>query len=223
VVIAARQAWDKPRVIPCAGDSKLVSSISGLTYRRNALWAASARASAVVASQDIGAVADGSLASVTGIYRDENATPGFYAAGITCLRQFSGSGAQGFYITKGLTGAQSTSDYYPITNARVIDRACGITRLEALPLVNSKIRTTTRNSQPGVIAESDAQRIEGIIDGALETDMVDTVPADAVAASVLVSRTHNILADGDLIIAVSVQPFAYATTITVNIGLTVSA
>ena len=72
-------------------------------------------------------------------------------------------------------------------------------------------------------AEKKAQQIEAQIGGALIVVMVDTQPQNAVAASAVVDRTHNILADGNLIIAVAIQPFAYARTVTVYIGLAVSA
>ena len=105
----------------------------------------------------------------------------------------------------------------------MIDIGCTITRANALPLVNSKVPTTTRNSLPGVITERKAQQIEAKLSGALITGMVSIDPANAVAASAVVNRTHNILADGNLIIAVAIQPFAYARTVTVNIGLAVQA
>jgi len=52
--------------------------------------------------------------------------------------------------------------------------------------------------------------------------MVATQPQNAVAAAAVVDRTHDILADGNLIIAVGIQPFAYARTVTCYIGLATS-
>lgn len=223
VVITARAGMSAPHVVPCAGDMQHVSAVSGLAFRRNASWAAAARASAVEASRNLGDVSLAGLPNVLGLYRDENASPGFDAAGITSLRTFPGAGASGFFITDAHTGAVATSDYYPLTNARVIDKACGIARINALPLVNGKIPTTTRNGLPGVITELKAQKIESRINSALAAGLVDIEPQDAVDTECVVNRSNNILATSNLILAVSVQPFGYARTVTVNIGMTISA
>lgn len=221
VLIAARASVEADRVLTGAGDGLLLAPVSGLFLRRSALWPAIARASSVEASQNLGFVGLGGVSSVVHIFRNETATPGLDAAGFTTLRQING--VPGFYITDAHTLALATSDYYPFTNARVIDIACTISRANALPLVNSKVPTTTRDGNPGVITEKKAQQIESRINGALDTSMVSTQPQNAVATDVTVDREHNILADGNLIIAVAVQPFAYARTITQNIGMAVQA
>jgi hypothetical protein len=224
VVIAQRVTMSAKDICPCAGDDLLVSPVTGLNFRRPSMWATAARAASVEASQDVGAVEDGGLVGVVGLFRDENATPAFYAAGITCHRTFTNNGnVTGFYVTQGLMATVSTSDYYTLTNSRVVDRACAITLATALTYTLSKIPTTTRNGVSGVITERKAQKIEGRLDGALQTGMVDTDPADAVAVNAVVNRTHQVSSDNQLIISVAVQPFFYAKTITVNIGLTVQA
>ena len=220
VLIAERASVSAAHVLVGAGDCLLSSPVTGLNQRRNAMWVAAARASSVEASQNLGFVGLGGVDGVTYIYRNETATPGLDAAGYTTLRQING--VPGYYITDAHTCSLATSDYYPFTNARVIDIGCTVTRANALPLVNSKIPTTTRNGQAGVITEKKAQQIEAKIGGALITVMVATVPQNAVAAAAVVDRTHNILSDGNLIIAVGIQPFAYSRTVTVYIGLATS-
>jgi hypothetical protein len=222
VVAAARQTISAPHVVPCAGDVQMSSPLTGLSLRRSALWPIVARASKVEASKNLGAVADGGLNSVTKLYRDENATPAFDAVGITSLRTYSGAGANGFYVTDAHTGALSTSDYYPLTNARVIDRACGIARTVGLPYVNAKIPTTTRGANVGVIAEGKAKQIDGAVSNALAASLVLGNPQDAVAVAATTNRFNNVLGTSQLIIAVAVQPFAYARTVTENIGMTIS-
>jgi hypothetical protein len=222
VVIAARQGMSAPHVVPCAGDWSMTSPVTGIVFRRNASWAAAARASDVAASENIGAVADGGVVAALALYRDENATQGFDAAGITCLRTLGG-GSTVIYITDGHTGTLSTSDYYPFTNSRVIDRGCAVVRAASLKYINSRVPTTTRNGLPGVITEKKAQQIEGDVGSALRSALVDGSPQDAVATRVVVNRTNNVLSTSTLILAVSIQPFAYARTITVNIGMTLNA
>lgn len=220
VVIAAR-AGMSGRPAACAGDWLMTSAVSGLQLRVNASWAAGARGSKVSPSQDIGAYADGGVASAVSLYRDENATQGFYAAGITCLRTF-GAGTP-IMITRGLTAMASNSDYYPLANSRVINKACGIARINALSYVNSKVPTTTRNGLAGVITEKTAQDIEAKINAALRAGLVQSSPQDAVAVNCQVTRTNNVFATATLILTISVQPYAYAPYITVNIGMKVSA
>lgn len=216
-----------PRVAAGAGDFLLVSPITGLSQRRNAVLAAIARAASVAASENIGAVQDGAVTGCTLLYRDETSTPGLDAVGFITLRSFpgnvsSGTGLPGFFLTNGHTMDVTTSDYYPLANARVIDLACTIAKAAALPLINSKIPTTVRNGQPGVITQSAAARINARLTNALLAGLVNTSPQDAVGAIAVVDTTNNVLATSTLIINISVQPFAYASTININIGLTVS-
>lgn len=220
VVITQRQSMSAKDVCFCAGDELIVSPSTSLNFRRNATWAVAARAASGEASQDIGAVEDGGLVAVIGLFRDENATPALFAAGITCLRTFTNNGGiTGFFVTQGLMATIPTSDYYTLTNSRVVDRACTITMAAALIYTLAKIPTTTRSGQSGVITERKAQKIEGRLEGALLTGMVDTTPADAVGVRATVDRTHNILSDGHVPITVGVQPFAYGKFIDITIGM----
>jgi len=224
----ARLSVSAPHVSASAGDCLITSPITGLSQRRNASWVVAARASAIEASQNPGAVLLGAVKGVTYLYRNEQATPGLDAVGFDTLRTYpgsiaSGTGLAGFFITDAHTMSATTSDYYPFTNARVIDLGCTIAKATALQYVQSKIPTTTRNGLVGVITEEKAQIIERVMNSALLTGLVNTEPQDAVAAATQVNRTHNILSDGNLIITIAIQPFAYARTVTVNIGLAVVA
>lgn len=223
VVTTARQTMAAPHAVPCAGDCALTSPLTGLSLRRNAVWPAIARAAAVSASQSIAAVADGGLTGITALYRDENATPAFDAAGITSLRTFGANGAAGYYVTDAYTGDVSTSDYYKLVYARVIDRGCGVARRAAFPYVQSKVPTTTRNNVAGVITEAKAKQIDGVVGSAMKAALVLGSPQDAVAANAVTDRDNDVLDTGQLIIAVNIQPYGYARMVTVLIGLTASA
>ncbi len=223
-ITTSRLSVSTSRVATAAGDGLLTSVITGLSQRRNGVWFAAARAILVSAAQNIGAVEDGSLPGVTFIYRNEEATPGLDALGFITLRTFAGSvstgtGLPGFFLTNGHTMDVVTSDYYPLANARVIDKACAVARAGAMPLINSKVPTTTRNGNVGVITEARALQIETALNNRLETAMVNTEPQDAVLTAVVVNRTHNIIADSTLIIGISVQPYSYASFISEFIGL----
>lgn len=222
VVITARGTIAAPHAVPCAGDALMTSVVSGLKLRRNAAWPALARATKVKASRNLGAYKDGGLNNVTALFRDENATPGFDAAGITSLRTYSGAGSNGFYVTDAHTGALSTSDYYPLTNARVVDRACAIGRVAGLPLVLDEIPTTTRGTNVGVITEQRAKKIDGDVTNALAAGLTLGNPQDAVGVLATTNRTNNVLGTSTVIIAIAVQPYAYGKYIVENIGMTTS-
>jgi hypothetical protein len=78
---------------------------------------------------------------------------------------------------------------------------------------------------PGTIREDQAQKIESRINSALNAGLGIGNPqtANAVAASCQVTRTNNIYSTGQLILTISVQPFGYAVSVVVNIGMTLQA
>lgn len=221
-VITQRASMSAPHVVPCAGDAPITSPITGLKLRRNAVFGAMARAVKNAASQDIGAYADGGIASAGAPYRDDFANGGtFYGAGITTWRTYGAGSAT--YIARGLTGTVSTSDYYPLTNARVIDIASNIAVANAKQYILAKLPTQTRNGIAGTIREDAAQKIENRINSALSAGLVTSNPQNAVAASCVVGRTNNIFSTGQLQLTISVQPFGYPTTVVVNLGMSLSA
>jgi hypothetical protein len=224
IVIAARAGGDTQHVLPAAGDGPMVSAYSGLLLRRNAVWGAIARSAANEASEDIGAVALGGLPGFTGCYRDDFANGlSFYNAGITSLQTY-GAGSPVF-INRGFTGTVTTSDYYPWTNARVIDQACRIAVVTARPYTLARIPTQTRNGIAGTIREDYAQKIESKMTTAEQAGLpVAPLPVgNAVAVSCQVTRTNNIYSSGQLIFNVAVQPWGYPTQVIVNIGMTLQA
>jgi hypothetical protein len=224
VVISARAGMSAPHVDAAAGDGLMISPVTGLVFRRNAVWGSIGRAAATIASQDIGAFADGGLASFTSCVRDDFANGlTFFNSGITSLQTY-GAGSPVF-VNRGFCATISTSDYYPLTNSRVIDQACAIAVLNAKQYILAKIPTQTRAGTPGTIREDMAQKIEARINAALNAGLGIGNPqtANAVAASCQVTRTNNIFSSGQLILTVSVQPFGYAVSVVVNIGLTLQA
>lgn len=223
-VAANAAAVNADRVAGSAGDVSLTSVITGLAQRRCCSWVAAARAASVAAATNIGEVALGGVPGVNSLYRDETSTPLLDAARFITMRTFPGSvaagtGVPGFFLTDGKTMALVTSDFSDLCNARVIDRACTIARVNALPYTNGKIPTTTRNGLVGVITEKKAQQIEKKIGSAMTTGLVDIQPQDAVACGVTINRTNNILSSKNLQLTVGAQPFAYSKYITINIGL----
>lgn len=200
------------RTLIGAGYLNVISPISGYAYARNVAWEACAWASAIAPSEELGAVARGPLAGVVSLQRDEQATPGLDAGRFITARTIVGR--QGFYITRGRTFAAAGSDYAYLTNGRVIDIASGVARDAALQFLNAKIPT----KPDGTIADTAARGIESYIQGKLDDAL--TNKGDAVATAVAVDRTINLLSTGNLKMRVRVQPYGYASTITIDLGFT---
>lgn len=223
VVITARAGMSAPHVCVCAGDGYMTSSYSGLQFRRNASWGAAARAVGNAASQDIGAVEDGGVALFTQAIRDDYGNGlSFFNAGITSFQTY---GPGPVFINQGLMGTVSSSDYYTLTNARVIDRASAIGAAALRPYTLKKLATQTRNggANPGTMREDWAQRIERKVARALNDAIVTGQPQDAVAAAATTNRLNNIYSTKQLIVQGSVQPYGYPTQVVFNIGMALQA
>jgi hypothetical protein len=222
VVIAARAGMSAPHVCVAAGDGFMLSPATGLSFRRNAVWAAFGRAVGVAASEDLGWPGRGGVASFTSCVRDDFANASsFFTAGITSLRTF-GAGTP-VMLNRGLMGTVSTSDYYILTNARVIDIASVIAVANLRIYILAKLPTQTRAGTPGTIREDAAKKIESKVTGGLQAAMVNSSPQNAVAVSAVVTRTNNIFSSGQLITTIAVQPYAYAPYVVANIGMTLQA
>jgi hypothetical protein len=220
-VIAARAGMSAPHVCVCAGDGFMTSSYSGLQFRRNTSWGAAARAVGNAASQDIGAREDGGIALFTLLARDDFATgENFWTAGIT---SFQTDGPGPIFISQGLMGTVSTSDYYTLTNARVVDRASRIGAAFLKRYQLKKLSTQTRGQTTGTIREDAAAKIETGVKRALKSGLVDGNPQDAVAVGAQTVRTNSLYSTGQLNVNGSVQPYAYPTAINFTVGVTVQA
>ena len=200
------------RVMVGGGYLNVISPISGRYYKRCVSWEAAARASKVAPSQDLGAVADGALAGVSALVRDERSTPALDDARFTSARTIVGR--QGYYLTRGRVMAPAGSDYSLLQNRRVMDIACGVARDRALVFLNSKVATNAN----GTIQETAARAIEAYIEAGLRAEL--TQKEDAVDVSVSVDRTVNILSTGQLKVKVRVRPYGYASDIVVELGFT---
>jgi hypothetical protein len=210
-LIAAFGLFASRRVAVAAGFESLTSSIAGRLMKRPAAWPAVARAMAVPISQDLGAVGDGALPGIAGLYRDERVTPGLDGRQFITLRTFLG--ISGAYVSAGRCMAPVGSDYALLQNGFVMDAACRTARTTLLPFLNSKVRV---DGEKGTIREVDARTIEATVEAALNAALVAKNHASAV--SVKVSRTENILSTQRLPVTIRVVPLGYARAIAVDIG-----
>lgn len=204
-------SFQSRRVLVGVGDADVVSPVSGRKHRRNSAWVIAARISDVIESQDPAAVADGALSGVTGLYRNEEATPGLDEARFSTLRSYTG--VSGYYITNARMMAPGGSDYTYVTNRRVMDTACRIARQAAVKYINGKVRV---DSKTGFIAEVFAQQVEADIEGQLRAGLVS--PGLAVDVDVTVKRDEAVLTTYAMPMTVRVLPFGYSKFVEVDIG-----
>lgn len=199
VVAAAFAALDESRVVWGAGDFLCISAVNGRLCRRPASWQGAMRAAGTVRlAENLHRVRSGALKNVRKLYRDEAATEALDAARFLTLRTHIGK--QGYYITRGRTGAVSTSDFSRLANAFVMDRACTIARAKGVDLIGDDVNV----NDDGTITEKAAATVETEINKALTEGLVDTL--DASAAYVTVSRTANVLSTATAPISVRVKP-----------------
>lgn len=212
VVAAAFAALDEARVVWGAGDFLCISALNGRLCRRPASWQAAMRAAKAPISQNLHRVKSGALQNVRKLYRDEGSTEALDAGRFLTLR--SHIGKPGYYITRGRTGANSTSDFSRLANAFVMDKACTIARAKGVDLIGE---TVTVNDD-GTITEAAASAIESDINNALRQGLVDT--GHASRSYVVVSRTANVLSTSTLPITVRVTPLGSTDFLEFTMGFT---
>jgi hypothetical protein len=210
-LISAFTPLGTTRVMVCAGDAALVSVINGRINRRNAAWVVTSRIALILQSEDPAWVGRGALPGVDSLYRDEGSTPGLDEQRFTTLRTHRGR--NGYYITNARTMAPGGSDYTYITNRRVMDTACRITRAAELPYVNQDVLV---DKTTGFIDEKEAQRFEADVNSQLRSGVV--APGLASDSRVVMSRTANLLGGQPAPVTVRVLPKAYLKNIDTNIG-----
>jgi len=213
VIAAAFAGVATTRVMVCVGDEGYISALTARTVRRNAAWPVTARLALIPADEDPAWVGRGALKGVTSLYRNEAATPLLDEARFTTLR--TNLGKEGYFITNGRMMAPGGSDYTYVQFRRVMDVACRIVRAAELPFLNSDVRVDRKT---GHIDERDAQMFEGSVNADLRAGVV--APGYASDASVVMSRTANLLAGASQPVTIRVLSKAYLKQIDTSIGFT---
>jgi hypothetical protein len=199
------------RVDVCAGFETLSSSIPGSgDITRNIGISVAAREALVPEQNDLGRVLDGPLPGVLSILRNEANSPGLDALNFTTARNLKGK--TGFFITTGHMLESPGSDFALSQNRRVMDLACTIAYPATLQFLNDTLRVNNN----GTIADSQATTIENQVEGQLASGVV--APGSAVATSVVIDRTNNVLATKNVNEIVRILPNGYSKTISMSIG-----
>lgn len=209
---AAFVSYAGTRTLIAAGSCYLTSQVSGVAYKRNAAWPASAQAGRFEPHEDLGKVRNGPLRGVVSLVRDEFKTAGLDAAKFLTLRTYQGK--RGFFVTNGRIMATAGSDFQYLQYGRVVDVACRTLRAAQLEYLNDD---TFVDEATGLILESAAVRIEQDLERQLRT--VTTEPGRASSVSVRVDRTVNIISTGQLLVEYRIVPKAYFKQIVGKIAL----
>lgn len=205
-------AATRGRVAVAAGDALLYSVLTGRLHQRNGAWIESARLAAVARAIDPGKVLLGPLGGIVRrIYNDQNSSSTLDAARFLTLRTFTGK--PGYFVTRGVSMADETSDFSNLCNGRVMDLACAVARSALLRYVNSEVRV---DPDTGYIDEGEALRIEAAVNNQLNAAIVAT--GQASASSVTLSRTTNILSTSTEPVTVRVTPLGYLRNLEMTIG-----
>ncbi len=193
-----------------AGHVTLVSPVNGRQLQRNVAFCMGARSAAIDIQVSPARFADGPLANVQAIDRDEYKSQALDAARAVTARTFPGQA--GFYLTNGRLMAVAGSDFSFSPYRRVINKASGITRDTLLQYVNQDLQTNAN----GTLTEKQAQAIEGAIERAIEAGVVNPGAATGVVATV--DRTENVVSTQNITVTIHLGALGYAKTITATIG-----
>lgn len=219
----ATSTFVSSRVGSVPSSVRVLSPVSNRRYLRPAAWSLVSRIAATEVHTHPGRVDNGALADVLVSTRDERLTPGLDDARFGTLRTHLGF--VGTYVNRGRLFANTGSDYQQVTNRRVMDKACRISRTALMLSLNVDLRTNPANSTvlpglpgaPGTIDERDARRVESSVLSKLNDGLIAT--GNASACSVQLSRVDNIISTSTLKLKIRVQPKAYAEFIEAEVAL----
>ena len=216
-LVTAFAAVDADRVVAAPGYVDLVSSLNTpRIYKRPAAWPAMARAISVKPHRHLGAVEDGPLYNVRALYRDEATTTlKLMDSRFLTLRS---RGRNRFYVEQPLTMALKSSDYAPLHNGRVMDKACRIAHTSLEPYVNVDWIVQA----DGTLAEYEARAIESKVLSDLVNNLLAGSAAEKNASAILfsVSRKEKVVTSQKLPVTIRMQPKAYSRWIDLDIGFT---
>lgn len=197
------------RVAVCVGDADMINPGNGRSDKRNAAWTVSARLGAISISTNPGQVNLGPLHNVTGIYRDEDATPGLDDAAFVTLRKFPG--LKGYFVTDYHMLDEPGSDFRVGPNRRVMDEVCTQAVAAYTLYVNSKVRV---DKTTGFIDERDAQAIDRTVTAKIQA----AVQGEVSDVKAVLHRDDNLLSTSTVHFDIGVVPLGYLRRIEGTVG-----
>lgn len=211
-IVTAFASTTSRRVAAVVGDGAIISVISARALRRNMSWIEVARKCAIARSQNASEIRLGGLPYVKTIFRDERtAATSLDAVRFTTARTVISK--VGYYFTRGLTLADSTSDFARQANRMVMDRACAL----AYSVLLEEVEARRRVNPNGTILAGDAGEIESSVRKAIDDELLAS--GDVSGESVVsIDRTNNVLSTATLKATIRILPNGYSTHIESTIG-----
>lgn len=205
------QSFSDKRVVVAAGTAKIQDGINGArlpTVSVGRVFEIRVAQTSVEVAQGWIGDPKGPLPLVSSLVSDLHTT--LDAERFTTIYQVPGK--TGFYVCHGQTMAAVGSDYGPLQNLRVVDKAARLARARALGFVQQKVATV---ASTGYLTEAQALSIENAILAAVRP-MIDAGEAEAVG--VTVKRDENVVSTQNLTITLRITPWGYPNTIVLDLG-----
>lgn len=215
--------FENNRICVAAGYALVQSVVSANNYRRSIGWLAILRACTVKFGRSVGAVEDGALVpfyqggegnNVSTVYHDEGLTPGLDDNRFMTVTSYNG--LDGYYITRPLMMASSTSDFSELQYRRVMDETCRVTNIFFTKKLNTDVRLEGFGARKGFILERDARSLESGNDTEIRKAVINTGNASPMAGYTTVSRSDNISTTKTLTVTVKILPLGYLEQIPVT-------
>lgn len=176
---------------------------------RSGAWSLGPRMAAQPYSHDPGRVAAGALGLVSEIGWDARLHSEMNSAGFTVSRTYDKS--SGFYKRAGEMHVAPSSDFYFVTNRRVMDVVCTLAYAAGLAFINESLGV---DPTTGKLSDVSAAMVKHAILAPMRTIVLnDGTYKHASAIDVVVDQTNNILSTGELRITLRVTPNPIARTI----------
>ena len=216
----------------CAGAVSHLSTYTGRTFRRPAVFVASARNSSIPVHEDLGKTDSGTLRNVLGIYHDESKKYGLEPQRFITTRTFSDRPGE-FYFTSSPTMSDPSDTAYTLLQYTKVALSVGrIAKETAFPLINDSLQPLaspdSTGAPAGALAFSEAKNIEDFISAAVKRFLFKIKTDGKVSASlqdkyVTVLRNYSYSATRELRMEITVTPLGLTRTITIGINLNIPA
>lgn len=209
-----------PRVVVCVGDSyERGGNLTG-SFRRSASWTMAKRSAKYRFSQDAGAgdlpaLEGTSLVSPNGTTKARNestATTKMADFGFTTLE--TRIGRKGAFVTRGVTRANSGSNFELLKDCRVIDRAFDL----ALPQLAREQNRDPDLRTNGTLTSLEASGIERSLKDQLDVALVNVTPKHASRVVVAVDRAEVVGTTKNLTADITLQLKGFFKTVTGRLG-----
>jgi hypothetical protein len=202
-------------IVVCADAADMVSPTRGIVQPRSTGIFVAARGMKNDIGRDVAYVNDGPVLNArisdsrgNPKYHDEGVYPGIDDIRLTTLKTFDG--LEGVYITNANLLSPTGSDFVYWQHARCLNRGCEIAWQMLTRLLSAGVNKSPKAGPNGerYIAEEDAQRMQGLVQAALDREIV--TPGRVSDMEILISRTDDLSSNAGATITCELQSVSLA-------------